>query len=152
MKTTKKYTICHWPVLIGLLILGAMQMMAVDYKSTYRGIQSQPVYGIATTAIAPTATFQSTSAYSEQWTTEQSSMLNADGSVNAGAYLSSGPNRAKKDGPGSGPGGGSGSSPGTPGGQLDPTKQQPLGDVLLPLTLLACAYAIYKVSRRRKEA
>lgn len=147
MKTTKRYNICHWSVLIGLLLLGAMQMMAVDYKSTYRGVQKQPVYGITPTATAPSATFQSTSSYSGQWTTNQYSMLNSDGSVNGEAYMTSGPNRAKAGGPGGGATG-----PGTPTDPLDPTTQQPLGDGLWILLFLICAYTIYnKVLRSGKN-
>ena len=127
-------------------LCGAAQAGAVEYKSTYRGIRTQPVYGIATTAAAPSTTFQSTSAYSGQWSNEASStLLNSDGSVNSGAYMSSGPNRAKMDGP---------------SGGIDPPDEDdndniengtPLGDALIPLALLTCAYAIYKVSRRRKD-
>lgn len=150
MKTTLKNIVAILVMALLPALLGAAQVGAVEYKNSYQQsvVGYQPSgFGIATTATAPTATFQSTSAYSGQWT-EQSSMLNSDGSVNAGAYMTSGPNRAKMGGPGGGPG----SSPGTPGGQLDPNAQQPLGDVLMPMMLLVCAYAIYKVSRRRKEA
>ncbi len=134
-------------------LMGAAQAGAVEYKSTYRGIRTQPVYGIATTAAAPSATFQSTSAYSGQWSSEPSStLLNSDGSVNSGAYMSSGPNRAKKaddDNDGYDDDTGMPVNPVIGGGDGGNT---PLGDVLLPLTLLACAYVTYKVSRRRKEA
>lgn len=124
-------------------LIGAAQAEAVQYKSTYRGVRTQPVYGIATTAAAPTATFQSTSAYSSQWSNETTeTLLNNDGSVNSGAYLSSGPNRAKKD------------EIGTPGGGINPPGDDdntengtPLGEGVLALMFLACAYAIYKVSR-----
>lgn len=142
MKTTMKNIVAILIMTLLPALLGAAQAGAVDYKSTYRGIQSQPVYGIATTATAPTATFQSTSAYSSQWEQEaQQSMLNNDGSVNSGAYMTSGPRKA--------PGGGPGSSPGTPGGQLDPNAQQPLGDAVLPLLLLALAYMGICVYRRK---
>ncbi len=146
MKTTLKNIVAILIMALLPALTGAAQAGAVNYKSTYRGIQSQPVYGIATTATAPTATFQSTSVYSEQWTADQSSMLNADGSVNAEVYMS-GPNRATKGGPGGGA-----SGPGTPGGDLDPQVQQPLGDGLWALMLCACVYAVYTVARRRKKA
>lgn len=130
-------------------LLSAAQAQAVDYKSTYKGTQyEQPrqyvEHKVATTATAPAVGFQSTSAYSEQWSGESSStLLNSDGTVNTGAYMSNGPRRAKMEGDEREGG------TGTPGQE---GIKQPLGDALIPLALLACAYAIYKVSRRRKEA
>lgn len=128
-------------------LIGTVQAWAVEYKNSYQqSVVSNQFSAVGyQEATAPSATFQSTSAYSSQWNQEdRQSMLNADGSMNTDAYMSSGPRRA--------PGGGPGSSPGTPGGELDPSTQQPLGDAALPLMLLACAYAIYMVSRRRKNA
>ena len=143
MKTTMKNTVAIIMLVLLPALTGAAQAGAVDYRNSYQqsaiSYQSSG-FGIATTATAPTATFQSTSAYSGQWS-EQSSMLNNDGSVNSGAYMTSGPRKA--------PGGGPGSSPGTPGGQLDPNAQQPLGDAALPLLLLALAYAGIRVYRRK---
>ena len=126
-------------------LIGAAQAGAVEYKSTYRATQNtnyrmQSVAPAAATA--PAAAFQSTSAYSDQWSGEQpSTLLNSDGSVNTGAYMGGGPRRAKKDDEINNPG--------------DPDEEEdggntPLGDALIPLALLACAYAIYKVSRRRR--
>ena len=127
-------------------LVGAAQAKAVEYKSTYRGVRTQPVYGIATTAAAPTTTFQSTSAYSSQWSNQTSeSLLNSDGSVNSGAYMTSGPHRAKKDGIGD------------PGGGINPPDDDdddntengtPLGEGVLALLMMAGAYA---VARRRNE-
>ncbi len=126
-----------------ILIAGAAQVSAVTYQTKYKGsmynVQSPTSYGAA-----PAATFQSTSTYASPEWAEQP-MLNSDGTVNEGAYMS-GPRRL-----GEGPSPGSGTQPGTPGNPKD-EDQQPLGDALIPLALLACAYAIYKVSRRRKEA
>ena len=123
-------------------LLSAAQAQAVDYKNNYRGVQ-QTEYRVQTvTTTAPAATFQSTSAYSGQWE-EQGSMtpmLNSDGTVNNEAYMSSSasaPGRSIRKGTG---------TPGIP----DPNNKQPLGDGWLPLMLLLCAYAIYKV-RARKE-
>lgn len=123
-------------------LLSAAQAQAVDYKNNYRGVQ-QTEYRVQTvTTTAPAATFQSTSAYSGQWE-EQGSMtpmLNSDGTVNNDAYMSSSasaPGRSIRKGTG---------TPGIP----DPNNKQPLGDGWLPLMLLLCAYAIYKV-RARKE-
>lgn len=142
MKTIKIFVIGHLTLVIGIaMLLLADAAWAVDFKNSYRGMEqktSAPEYRMATTA--PAMGFQSTSAYSGQWTTDQSSMLNADGSVNTEVYMS-GPNRAKMDGPG---------GPGTPGGDLDPSTQQPLGDATLPLLLIAMAYiAIQKYRRKR---
>ena len=127
-------------VLMALLpaLMGAAPAGAVEYQSTYRGVQAEPVYGIATTVTTPTATFQSTSAYSSQWSNEPSAtLLNSDGSVNADIYgvgkAPSGPRR----------------TPGTPGGNPSDDTQQPLGEGILALMFLACAYAISKVSRTR---
>ena len=123
-----------------ILIAGAAQVSAVTYQTKYKGsmynVQSPTSYGAA-----PAATFQSTSTYASPEWAEQP-MLNSDGTVNEGAYMSSASNAP------SGPRRVGGHS-GTPGqGEV----KQPLGDALIPLMLLACAYAIYKVSRRRKEA
>ncbi|MBQ7438601.1 MAG: hypothetical protein IJV28_01375 [Paludibacteraceae bacterium] len=134
-------------LLLCLIVLtGTIEAWGVEYQTKYKGtmynVQSSTSIG---STIAPVTTFQSTSAYSEQWQEEeQVSMLNSDGSI------ANSPLAAAPSGPRRAPGNGTGA--GTPGGTLDPTTQQPLGDVLLPLMLLACAYAIYKVSRRRKEA
>lgn len=120
-------------------LMGAAQAGAVEYKSTYRGIQAQPVYGIATTAAAPTATFQSTSSYSGQWNSDpSSSLLNNDGSVNSGAYMTSGPNRAKKDEV----------LPPNPDVDDDDSGNVPLGEGVLALLMMAGSYA---VARKKKE-
>ena len=136
MKTTLKNML----IIVLLVLSGTMQAAAVEYKNYYRGVH-QPEYQEQTVSTAaPAATFQSTSAYSSQWTqSDPQSMLNSDGTVNGDAYMSENhlPGRSVRK------------NPGTPGGTLDPNAQQPLGDALLPLMLLACAFAIYKVSRRR---
>ena len=126
-------------VLMALLpaLMGAAQAGAVEYQSTYRGVQAEPVHGIGTTATPPNTTFQSTSAYSGQWNNETSAtLLNSDGSVNADIYgvgkTASGPRR----------------SPGTPGGNPDEGDQQPLGEGLLALMMMAGAYAL---ARRKNE-
>lgn len=127
-------------------LTGAATSGAVEYKSTYRGVQAKPVYGIATTATTPNAAFRSTSAYSTQWNDEpSSSLLNSDGSVNSGAYMSSGPHYAKKDGVGD------------PSGGIDPPDDDdddntengtPLGEGVLALLMMAGGYA---VARRKRE-
>ncbi len=136
-----------------LALLGAMQANAVNYsqqpvKQTY----GQPMH--VTSGTAPSATFHSTStmikpagAYSA------TSTLNANGTVNAGAYgigstNVSGPRRV---GGTASPGEGGGSS-----GNLndqsgnDPNENgTPIGDALIPLTLLAGAYLIIRAVRRK---
>ena len=138
MKTTLKYML----IIVLLVLSGTMQAAAVEYKNNYRGVH-QPEYQVqAVSTVAPTATFQSTSAYSSQWNQdEQQSMLNADGSVNGEAYISENhlPGRSVRK------------TPGTPGGELDPNKQQPLGDGLMALMLCACAYLIVRATRKEEK-
>ena len=144
MKTTKRYTI-----LICLLAIAAVvHAKAVSYQTTYRSGYTQPSYDVTTNTILPAIGFQSTSIYSSQWIVQENSMLNNDGSVNTEAYMGNTNNAPRKaPGGGSSPGG---NGPGTPGGNLDPTTQQPLGDVLFPLMLMAMAYVVIRVYRRRK--
>lgn len=131
-------------------LLSAAQAQAVDYKSTYKGVRyEQPYqhaeYKVASTATAPMAGFQSTSAYSGQFSNGQQSMLNNDGSVNGEAYMGSLPGRSIRKS-----GNGSSYNPGTPDDDEEKEgEQQPLGDALLPMMMLLCAYAIYKVSRKQ---
>ena len=138
MKTTLKNML----IIVLLVLSGTMQAAAVEYKNNYRGVH-QPEYQKQTVStVAPTATFQSTSMYSGQWNQdEQQSMLNADGSVNGEAYISENhlPGRSVRK------------SPGTPGGQLDPNAQQPLGDGLIALMLCACAYLIVRATRKEEK-
>ncbi len=138
MKTTLKNIVAILIMALLPALLGAAQAGAVEYKNSYqRSVVGYQLSGVGYQgAIAPSATFQSTSAYSSQWEQQENTLLNNDGSMNTSAYMASGPRRA----------------PGTPGGELDPHTQQPLGDGLWALMLCACAYAIYMVSRRRKKA
>ena len=123
-------------------LLSAAQAQAVDYKNNYQpsGFSIHPSAASGQVA-TPAATFHSTSVYSGQWE-EQGSMtpmLNSDGTVNDEAYMSSSasaPGRSIRKGTG---------TPGKP----DLDDRQPLGDGWLPLMLLLCAYAMYKVSRSR---
>ena len=139
-------------------LMGAAQAGAVEYKSTYRGIQNTNyrIQSVAPAATAPAAAFQSTSAYSSALGEEDmTSTLNADGSVNESNYIGR-PRRVivtpgDDDEPGEGEGGGE-NKEGEGGDHNWNGSDQPLGDALIPLALLTCAYAIYKVSRRRKEA
>lgn len=133
-------------VIVIILMAGIAQVQAVNYRNSYRKPTPVPFLkegGINQSTQAPAATFRSTSAFSSPEWAEQP-MLNSDGSVNEGAYMSgrsdapSGPRRI--------------GSIGNPEEDENDPGNVPLGDAALPLMLLACAYAIYKVSRRRKEA
>ena len=124
-------------------LLSAAQAQAVDYKNNYRGVQ-QTGYRVQTvTTTVPAATFQSTSAFSDQWNTEEGTtpMLNSDGTVNESAYMSGNhlPGRSVRR------------TPGTPGGELDPNAQQPLGDGLMAMMLCACAYLVVRATRREEN-
>lgn len=132
-------------------LLSAAQAQAVDYKSTYKGVRyeqpyQQVEYKGASTATAPMAGFQSTSAYSGQWAAQESTtpMLNSDGTVNDGAYMGSPkrPGSIRRDG----------SNPGTPGDEEEEEgEQQPLGDGLMALMLCACAYLIVRATRKEER-
>lgn len=129
-------------IVVLLALTGVMQATAVEYKNSYQQSAisgQQSVFGSQPSATAPRATFQSTSAMPVS-VGAGTSTLNEDGTVNAEAYgvgrANIGPRRV--DG-----------NPGTPDDEEDPGEQQPLGDALLPLMLLACAYLIIRVTRRR---
>ena len=151
MKDTKILVIANCLWVIGVLwTLGVAQAGAVEYQTKYKGtmynVQSTTSYGVA----APAVTFQSTSAYaSPEWAEE--STLNSDGTVNERHYIS-GPRRviANPDEEEGGEGGGE-NKEGEGGDNNWNGSDVPLGDALIPLMLCMCAYAIYKVSRRRKE-
>jgi len=129
-------------VILGLLLIGAVEAQAVDYKSTYKGQERsmQPTeYQIAQTATAPAVGFQSTSAMPVNSTSE--STLNEDGTVNAEAYgvglqetQAQAPNRAGHVRKGWA------------------IEGDPLGDVFWPLALLACVYALMRAFLKRKRA
>lgn len=126
-------------------LLSAAQAQAVDYKSTYKGVRyEQPrqhvEYKVASTASAPMMGFQSTSVYSGQFSNEQQSMLNSDGTVNGDAYMSSLPGRSIRR------------APGTPTDEEEEDgEQQPLGDGLMALMLCACAYLIVRATRKEEK-
>ena len=137
MKATKILVIGHWILVIGLLLMSrTAQATAPTYQNTYKPMRDQAVYVMPTTATAPTATFQSTSVYSEQWNQDaQQSMLNADGSVNSGAYMGS-------QAPSSKPGIRKITNPGE-----NDDQENPLGDGLLALLAMAVGYAVYRKTR-----
>ena len=123
-------------------LTGVAKAGAVEYKSTYKrsdvSYQSS-AFSVHSTAVAPTATFQSTSAYSGQLNSDpSSSLLNNDGSVNSGAYITSGPNRAKKEDV----------LPPNPDVDDDDSGNVPLGEGVLALLMMAGGYA---VARKKSE-
>lgn len=128
----KLNTLLRTTIMCLLVLTGIMQMHAIDYTPYKPGAYQEQTF--------PVATFQSTSAYAtENWSQSPTPMLNADGSVSAGAYMG-GENNAPRR------------APGTPGGNLNPDDQQtgvPIGNALL--SLLACAL-LYILARRRKSA
>lgn len=143
MKTINITTMKHIVYILSiacLLVLSTTQAQAVDYKPYTSTSCVNQRYDAAVT---PTIGFTSTSAYAtDDWTNPTTPMLNADGSVSAGAYMAeqvvSGPHKAPP----------SSSVPGTPDGDLNKDDQQPLGDALLPLLLMAAAFCLI----RRKRA
>lgn len=131
-------------IIIMFALACAAQATAVDYKGTYKGSRIQPTIGVATTATAPTVGFQSTSAYSTTFDTEQQPMLNADGTVNEGAYVGQRPGVRKSGNDGSG------YNPGTPDDEEDDDEeQQPLGDGLWILMVLAGVYVCSRKYARK---
>ena len=133
-------------------LLSVAQAQAVTYqtkyKNAYQGAYVQTPGNASATTASPSVGFQSTSAFSDEWNTEEGTtpMLNSDGTVNGEAYMSALPGNSIRRAPGDGPG----SSPGTPGGTLDPNAQQPLGDALLPLMLLALAYTSMRALHKKR--
>lgn len=128
-------------------LLSAAQAQAVTYqtkyKNAYQGAYVQTQGNASATKASPSVGFQSTSAFSDQWNTEEGTtpMLNSDGTVNESAYMSGNhlPGRSVRR------------TPGTPGGELDPNAQQPLGDGLMALMLCACAYLIVRATRKEEK-
>ena len=145
MKTTMKNTVAIIMLVLLPALTGAAQAGAVEYRNSYQqsAVSYQPSgFGIATTATAPTATFQSTSAYSGQWEQEtQQSMLNNDGTVNSEVY---GIGRKEVSGP----------RRVTPNPDVDPNDpgNVPLGDAVLPLLLFAAAYIVLRRTRCERDA
>ena len=122
------------------VLFGTAQVEAVTYGNVQKDPVQSTMYNVQGTM--PQVGFQSTSAYSGQWSEQATPLLNGDGSVNHEAYMSGsiGPRRS---------GSGSGYNPGTPDDdEENDGEQQPLGDALLPLMLLACAYLMIRATRK----
>ena len=130
-------------ILIGLLLMGAVQSQAVEYKSTYKGKQPQPVYIAPVATTAPVATFQSTSSMPVASVTA-SSLLKEDGTVNDEAY-----------GVGNTAPGRSGVIRRNPNNPIvdeeDDEGNVPLGDGLLALLLMAGGYACSRKYARKMK-
>ncbi len=132
-------------------LLSAEQAQAVDYKSTYKGVKyEQPrqhvEYKVATTATAPMAGFQSTSAYSSQFSTGEQSTLNSDGTVNSAAYgIGSrhlGSIRRTESNI---------NNPSDPDDDEEDDGNVPLGDAVLPLLMMSLAFCGYLYLRRKRS-
>lgn len=130
-------------LIVGLLLIGAVETQAVEYRTTYKGSDhaiQQTEHKVANSATtAPSASFQSTSAMPVA--SMGASTLKADGTVNAEAYgigqeetpakTPSGPNKAK---------------------QGWAIEGEPLGDALLPLLFMSLAFGMFVYFRRKRSA
>ena len=138
MKTINITTMKHIVYILSiacLLVLSTTQAQAVDYKPYTSTSCVNQRYDAAA---APTIGFTSTSAYAtDDWTNPTTPMLNADGSVSAGAYMAeqvvSGPHRIVNP---------------DLDDEDDTENGTPLGDAILPLLLMAAAFCLM----RRKRA
>jgi len=132
-------------------LLSAVQAQAVDYKSTYKGVRyEQPrqhvEYKVAATATAPMAGFQSTSAYSSQFSTGEQSTLNSDGTVNSAAYGigSRHPGSIRRIESNI-------NNPDDPDDDEEDEGNVPLGDAVLPLLMMSLAFCGYLYLRRKRS-
>jgi hypothetical protein len=149
MKTINITTMKHIVYILSivcLLVLSTTQAQAVKYKPY---TSSSCVNQRYDAAAAPTIGFTSTSAYAtDDWTNPNTPMLNADGSVSIGAYMS-GPHRAITNPDEEEEGEGGGENEGDEEGDNNWNgSNQPLGDAILPLLLMAAAFCLI----RRKRA
>lgn len=148
MKTINITTMKHIVYILSiacLLVLGTTQAQAVRYKPYTSTSCVNQRYDAAVT---PTIGFSSTSAYAtDDWNKSTTPMLNADGSVSAGAYMG-GPHRVignpEEDDEGEG---GGENSEGEEGDHNWNGSDQPLGDAILPLLLMAATFCLMR--RRR---
>ncbi len=138
MNNKLRNTVAIVMMLLLPVLFGTAQAGAVTYGNVQKDQAQSTMYPVQGTM--PQVGFQSTSAYSGQWSEQATPLLNGDGSVNHEAYMSGsiGPRR-------------SGTNPGTPSDKdEEEEEQQPLGDALLPLTLLACAYLSMRVFLKKR--
>ena len=129
-------------LIVGLLLIGAVETQAVEYKTTYKGSDhaiQQTEYKVANSATTtPSASFQSTSAMPVA--SMGASTLNADGTVNAEAY-----GIGQEETPAKAP-----SGPRKVGGGQ--TLEGPVGDVVLPLLFMSFAFGMFVYFRRKRSA
>ena len=129
-----------------MLALIGVQANAVEYP-VYQPSGRQVAGPAFTPATAPNATFQSTSTMSAgSGSSTFCSTLNADGTVNEEAYGVGRRNLGPRKNNGIDP-------PGENDGGDDPIENgTPIGDAVLPLMLLACAYMCLRPFLKRKRA
>ena len=139
MNDTLRKTVAILMLLLLPVLFGTAQAGAVTYGNVQKDPVQSTMYNVQGTM--PQVGFQSTSAYSGQWSEQATPLLNGDGSVNHEAYMS-GSIGPRKNTTG---------NPGTPGDDDEKEEeQQPLGDALLPLMLLACAYLSMRVFLKKR--
>ena len=128
-------------LIVGLLLIGAVETQAVEYRTTYKGSDraiQQTEYQVAASATTtPSAGFQSTSAMPVA--SMGASTLNADGTVKAEAY-----GIGQEETPAKAP-----SGPRKVGGGQT-LEGTPLGDTLLPLLLMSLAFGMFVYFRRKQ--
>ena len=133
-------------LMVLMLALIGVQANAVEYP-VYKPSGRQVAGPAFTPATAPNATFQSTSTMSAgSGSSTFCSTLNADGTINEEAYgvgrRNLGPRR----------------DPTAPNPDVEEDEKEgddgntPLGDAVLPLMLLACAYMCLRTFLKRKRA
>ena len=132
-------------LMVLMLALIGVQANAVEYP-VYQPSGRQVAGPAFTPATAPNSTFQSTSTMSAgSGSSTFCSTLNADGTVNEEAYgvgrRNLGPRKTESNI----------NNPGDPDDEVDPGND-PLGDAVLPLMLLACAYMCLRPFLKRKWA
>lgn len=132
-------------LMVLMLALIGVQANAVEYP-VYQPSGRQVAGPAFTPATAPHATFQSTSTMSAgSGSSTFCSTLNADGTVNEEAYgvgrRNVGPRKTESNI----------NNPGDPDDNVDPGND-PLGDAVLPLMLLACAYMCLRPFLKKKRA
>lgn len=132
-------------LMVLMLALIGVQANAVEYP-VYQPSGRQVAGPAFTPATAPNSTFQSTSTMSAgSGSSTFCSTLNADGTVNEEAYgvgrRNLGPRKTESNI----------NNPGDPDDNVDPGND-PLGDAVLPLMLLACAYMCLRTFLKRKRA
>ncbi len=138
MTMMTRNTVAILMMLLLPVLFGAAQARAVTYSNVQKDQVQSTMYHVQGTM--PQVGFQSTSAYSGQRNEQATPLVKEDGSVNHEAYMSGsiGPRRT-------------GENPGTPGDDDEEDgEQQPLGDMLLPLALLAMVYSLVSRTRRRR--